>query len=189
MDILCEKVLVINKNYMPLCVVDMKMAMKLLFTHKAVMMNENYESFNVEQWKKLSSTSKPCIRTPTQTFVAPEVVRLTSYDKVVNKPLCLTRQNIFLRDEYRCQYCGETTNLTLDHVIPRSRAKEFKLSKHEINAWENVVTCCASCNCKKDSKTPKEAQMTLFKKPVQPVNSFIGYEGKTLKEMWKVYVR
>jgi 5-methylcytosine-specific restriction endonuclease McrA len=189
MDILSEKVLVINKNYMPLCVVDMKMAMKLLFTHKAVMMNENYESFNVEEWRKLPSDSRACIRTPNQVFVAPEVVRLTAYDKVVNKPLCLTRQNIFLRDEYRCQYCGETTNLTLDHVIPRSRAKEFKLSKHEINAWENVVTCCASCNCKKDSRTPKEAQMNLFKKPVQPVNSFIGYEGKTLKEMWKVYVR
>ena len=75
-------------------------------------------------------------------------------------PLRLSRRNIFLRDEHTCQYCGSRKDLTLDHVLPRSRGGT--------STWENLVACCRECNLAKGRRTPEEAKMPLRRQPVRP---------------------
>ena len=90
----------------------------------------------------------------------PSVIRLLEYRRIPHQTRALSRKNILMRDRYTCQYCHKTfsTNeLTLDHVIPRSRAGE--------TTWENLVACCHPCNNRKGSRTPDEAGMRLARAP------------------------
>lgn len=90
----------------------------------------------------------------------PSVVRLCRFRKV---PFIRTKpkaRNIFLRDGYQCQYCGgyfKARDLTLDHVLPRSRGGD--------DTWDNLVSCCGPCNHRKADRTPQEAGMTLLRIP------------------------
>jgi 5-methylcytosine-specific restriction endonuclease McrA len=189
MQVLNEKVLVLNKNYYVLCSTTVKSALKLIFTDKAVVMNGEYQSYSLEEWKALQpSDTDQIIRTPNIVFVVPEVIRLTDFDQVINLPINLTKYNIFLRDDFTCQYCGDTDKLTIDHIIPRSRASEFKLHSKQINSWENMTTCCAKCNNKKSSQIPEEAQMTLLSKPTKPRQADLMFDRKSIKETWKRYL-
>ncbi|MEZ4870747.1 MAG: HNH endonuclease [Bdellovibrionales bacterium] len=104
------------------------------------------------------------VRSATQSFQLPAVIRLNRYihKKYVNR-VRFCRENIYLRDKYNCQYCGEEfsyRSLTLDHVVPLSRGGHHN--------WENVVTACGPCNNKKADKTPKEARMPLRSRPKEP---------------------
>ncbi len=114
---------------------------------------------------------------------------MTEFDQIINRPVNLTRQNVFIRDEFKCQYCGKTEKLTIDHVIPKSRAKDFSMSTKQINAWENVTTSCERCNNKKDNKTPKEARMVLANTPKRPGHTVLGFERQQIKEIWKPYLK
>ena len=97
----------------------------------------------------------------------PSVIRLLEYRRIPHQTRALSRKNILMRDRYTCQYCHRTLpsgELTLDHVIPRSRAGE--------SAWENLVACCHPCNNRKGSRTPEEAGMKLARAAaaVQPAH-------------------
>ncbi len=90
----------------------------------------------------------------------PSVIRLLEYRRIPHQSRALSRKNILLRDRYTCQYCGKILpagELTLDHVVPRSRAGE--------TSWENLVACCNPCNNRKGSRTPEEAGMKLHRAP------------------------
>lgn len=100
------------------------------------------------------------VRSPTTTIRIPSVVVLRDYVKPA-KMAAFTRFNLFLRDEFRCQYCGATGEMTFDHVIPRARGGR--------TTWENVVAACGPCNLKKGSKTLKQVGMHLRKPPVRPM--------------------
>ncbi|MCB9030732.1 MAG: HNH endonuclease [Deltaproteobacteria bacterium] len=103
------------------------------------------------------------IRSVSLVIKAPAVVRLLSYVQRHKQKPSLSRANIFARDNFECQYCGDTLNAasaTVDHVLPRSRGGQ--------TTWENIVTCCSACNRDKGQKTPKEAKMPLRKVPIQP---------------------
>ena len=94
------------------------------------------------------------------TVPLPSVIRLLEYRRIPHQTRALSRKNILMRDRYTCQYCHRTMpsgELTLDHVIPRSRAGE--------SAWENLVACCHPCNNRKGSRTPEEAGMKLLRQP------------------------
>jgi 5-methylcytosine-specific restriction endonuclease McrA len=98
-------------------------------------------------------------------FITDKVIRLLDYIRLPYKKLMEnrpTRNLIMKRDGYKCLYCGATENLTLDHIIPQSRGGE--------NSWENLVTCCGSCNVKKGNRTPEEAKMPLLKEVKRPYN-------------------
>ncbi|MCO5571801.1 hypothetical protein L7F22_025549 [Adiantum nelumboides] len=103
------------------------------------------------------------ISSPSKPFAIPAVLRITDY---LHKPihskvkLTLNRKNIFLRDRFRCQYCGDHDNLTLDHVIPVSRGGEW--------TWQNLVTACTDCNSKKGNKTLEESKMQLLRAAKEP---------------------
>ena len=117
-------------------------------------------------------------------FYYPSIIVLKNYIRKRPVHLSPTRMNIYWRDEYKCQYCCgrfSPSQLTLDHVIPKSRGGQ--------KSWQNLVTCCERCNQKKADRTPPEASMTLFKKPVAP--SFNIIRTKPLVKIpfsWKDYI-
>jgi 5-methylcytosine-specific restriction endonuclease McrA len=93
----------------------------------------------------------------------PRVIRLLNYDRVPRNVVKFNRRNVFLRDENRCQYCTRkfgTHDLSLDHVVPRSRGGQ--------TTWENIVSACLKCNVRKGGRTPVEAGMKLCRPPSQP---------------------
>ena len=89
----------------------------------------------------------------------PSVVSLKTYIKPARKP-AFTRFNVFLRDQFECQYCGDPKDLTFDHVIPRSKGGR--------TTWENVVTACSPCNLTKGGRMPNQAKMHPRIRPHQP---------------------
>ncbi|MGY6549776.1 MAG: HNH endonuclease [Roseinatronobacter sp.] len=99
------------------------------------------------------------VRSQRMEIRVPSVVVLREYVKP-RKRVAFTRFNLFLRDEFSCQYCGAKQDLTFDHVLPR------KLGG--VTSWENVVAACAPCNLRKGSKTLREAGMKLRSQPMRP---------------------
>jgi CRISPR/Cas system Type II protein with McrA/HNH and RuvC-like nuclease domain len=94
-------------------------------------------------------------------LVKPLIIRLLKFINYHNKKdLKISRQRIYQRDGFQCVYCGTHKNLTIDHVMPKSRGGA--------NSWENMVTCCFTCNSKKGSKTPEEANMSMRVRPYKP---------------------
>jgi 5-methylcytosine-specific restriction endonuclease McrA len=105
-------------------------------------------------------TSPQNVRSSRAVFRLPSVIRLLEYRRIPHQARALSRKNILMRDRYTCQYCQRTlpgSDLTLDHVIPRSRAGE--------TSWENLVACCHHCNNRKGNRTPEEAGMKLQRQP------------------------
>ncbi|MCF2872857.1 HNH endonuclease [Octadecabacter sp. G9-8] len=98
-------------------------------------------------------------RSPSMEIRIPSVVVLKDYVKP-QKKVAFTRFNLFLRDEFTCQYCGTTGDLTFDHVVPRAAGG--------ITSWENVVAACSRCNLYKGSKSLRQSGMSLRKPPRQP---------------------
>ncbi len=93
------------------------------------------------------------IRSPSREMRLPSVISLKEYVAAERRP-AFTRFNVFLRDRFCCQYCGEafpTQDLTFDHIVPRSRGGA--------TTWTNVVTACSRCNLRKGNRTPAEARM------------------------------
>jgi len=142
-----EQVLLLNITYEPLKVINWKKAITLLCLEKV----EVIEEYN----RKIHSVSF--------TIKLPSVVRLLKMVKKPKTPVKFSRQNIYARDKYKCQYCGRqlpTEELTYDHIIPKSRGGKTK--------WENIVTCCIQCNRRKGGRTHTEAGMKLIRIPSRP---------------------
>jgi 5-methylcytosine-specific restriction endonuclease McrA len=117
-------------------------------------------------------------------FRIPSVVVLKEYVKP-QKRVAFTRFNLFLRDEFCCQYCGSKGDLTFDHVLPRSRGG--------ITSWENVVAACSPCNLKKGSKTLKQVGMRLTRAPRAPTAEEMQAHGRRfppnhLHDSWTDYL-
>jgi 5-methylcytosine-specific restriction endonuclease McrA len=117
---------------------------------------------------------------------APAVVRLTKGSVSTKQSVRFSRINVFTRDKFRCQYCGERRmlkQLNYDHVIPRVRGGK--------TVWENIVTSCYACNDRKGSRTPEEAGMKLLRKPLKPdtlpVVPPIRLDEGDLPELWQPY--
>jgi len=110
----------------------------------------------------------------------PSVVVLKDFVKP-RKRVAFTRFNLFLRDEFRCQYCGAKTDLTFDHVVPRA--------KGGVTSWENVVAACAPCNLRKAAKSLKHSGLTLYRRPERPdpqhlINIGRRFPPNHLHESW-----
>ena len=120
------------------------------------------------------------VRSPTTEIRIPSVVVLKDFVKP-QKRVAFTRFNLFLRDEFSCQYCGARGDLTFDHVVPRARGG--------ITSWENVVAACARCNLKKGARSLKQMGMSLRKPPRQPEAEELRNQGRKfppnhLHESW-----
>ena len=112
------------------------------------------------------------VRSSSFSMRIPSVIALKKYVPISKKPP-FTRFNLFLRDNFSCQYCGEVFNsndLTFDHVIPKSKGGKTR--------WENVVASCSKCNLKKSNLLLSQVNMKLIKKPYQPTNNQLQFVGK-----------
>ncbi|OIN58926.1 HNH endonuclease [Arsenicibacter rosenii] len=140
-----RKVLILNQDYSALSICSVPKAFLLVFLNKAELVAES------DQFK---------LRTVQAEFPMPTVIRLHRYVNLPYKGVMLTRQNIFKRDGHRCQYCGTTEDLTLDHVMPKSRGGKTN--------WDNLTTACKRCNSKKGDYTPEEANLHIRQRPFKP---------------------
>lgn len=157
------------------------------------MLNASYEPLNITTWRRavvllIKGKAEQVEHNGKYLysgFPLPTVIRLRQYIRVPYKEIPLTRRNILHRDSHSCQYCGYTgEELTLDHVIPRSRRGG--------DSWENIVTACVRCNVRKGSRTPEEANMRLRHHPRKPYSSLYFEVTKHLKsgthQEWRKYV-
>jgi 5-methylcytosine-specific restriction endonuclease McrA len=162
-------VLVLNQNYEPLNVCEIRRAFRLLGSEKAELLARNHQ----------------VIHTPTLAIRAPSVIRLQYHVKRPQPRVKLSRREVFARDKHVCQYCGASgRDLTIDHVTPKHRG-----GRHE---WENLVAACRSCNHRKGSKTLTEARMTLLREPRAPradVRYLFGsYLNDERNDAWRTYL-
>ena len=115
------------------------------------------------------------------TYKRPSVIIMREYINFPFRKVRLNRHNILKRDDNKCVYCGSKERLTLDHVIPKSKGGG--------NTWENLVTCCFSCNFKKDNKTYKEVGFTMSHKPFRPTFTYFLQKAYKTRDEWKEYFK
>lgn len=160
------RVLVLNNDYRAVSICSSERAFVLVYTNKAELVESFHGSF---------------LRTINQLFERPSIIRLRRFVHLPFRRVSLTRSNIFKRDENRCGYCGSGRDLTIDHIIPRSRGG--------IESWSNLITACTTCNTRKGNRTPEEAGMDFLSEPFCP--SYIVYLtnfNPFIYESWKPYL-
>ena len=185
-----SQVLVLNKLWMAIRVVDARKAFSMLVRDMAEVIrvdDGSYTGHGFADWAELSAARRQFrrqdigavdadgnaedhdasayewISTVRMQLAVPKVIRLLGYDRLPRQEVKLNRRNIFARDHNRCQYCGRSfssSELSLDHVRPRSQGGDA--------SWENLVCCCVGCNSRKGGRTPTQARMPLIRRPVKP---------------------
>jgi CRISPR/Cas system Type II protein with McrA/HNH and RuvC-like nuclease domain len=156
-----DQVLVLNSDFTPHNVTTLRRGFILVEKGKAEVLHKGED-----------------IVTTVGNFVRPLIIRLLNYVKFRPKGIGVTRKRIFKRDNNTCCYCGSQRNLTIDHIIPKSRGGN--------NSWDNLVTSCFRCNSKKDNKTPEEAGMKMKYKPSVP-NLFSRVIDETVENTWQLF--
>jgi 5-methylcytosine-specific restriction endonuclease McrA len=170
-------VLVLNRLFMAVHVISVKRAFCLLCKELAEVIaleDGTFVGYDFTTWRELSEfrarhfrqEDDDWVRTSSTEIQVPRVIRLLTYDKLPRQTVKFNRRNIFARDHNQCQYCGRkfvTSELSLDHVIPRSQGG--------LTTWENIVCACVGCNVRKGGRTPKQAHMSLIRKPEKPKRS------------------
>jgi len=162
-----EPVLVLNANFEPINVCNIRRAIGLILSGKA----------------NLVLNGRGEIKTVSITYPRPSVIRL---ERMVRRPrprIRLTKREILRRDDYTCQYCGQRSPyLTVDHVRPRRLGGQ--------HSWENLVAACPSCNHRKGGRTLEQAQMRLFRPPSEPPTSARYMFARHLNENteWVPYI-
>ncbi len=164
-----RQVLVLNNDYEPLNVCNVRRAVVLVLLGKAEVLHADGIA----------------LHTADKVIQVPSVVKLRYHVKRPLPELKLTRRTIFARDDYTCQYCGyRGKDLTVDHVIPRRLGGS--------DDWENLVTCCRKCNLKKGDKPLHQTGMTLLRQPRRPryvpYISLSKYIEGTKNEVWRNYL-
>ena len=152
--VLCAPVLALNRHFAPLRVVDVKRAMSLLVTGAAEVVDvedRHFYTYDFRSWRELSELKAELEREKYDwlglvkgELAVPNVIRLTHFNPYHRTRVPLSRRNIYLRDRNICQYCGRkfpTSELSLDHVFPRSRGGG--------STWTNLVCACTDCNSRK----------------------------------------
>ncbi len=161
-------VLVLNQNYEPLNICNARRAFVLVDRGKAEVLELSRNGF----------------RTPSAVLPRPSVIKLAYMVKRPRPQVRLSRREIFMRDDYTCQYCGCKSDLTIDHVFPRHRGGE--------TTWENLVCCCLRCNNKKVPHSPQEGGMRLPHPPRKPryvpYISFPRFVSAIRRPEWREYL-
>ncbi len=162
-------VLVLNRFWQPVHTCSARRAVHLLcLGHAHVVQVEGEEKFNTHDltsWIVYSNEilGEEMIHSVKLALRVPKIIVLGIYDRLPRLEVKFTRRNVFMRDQFTCQYCIKVlpeTKLNLDHVIPRDKGGK--------TTWENIVTSCVKCNSRKSNKLPKEANMFPASKPFAP---------------------
>jgi 5-methylcytosine-specific restriction endonuclease McrA len=165
------RTLLLNFTYEPLGVIGWQRAITMLCLGKVEVVRSYATALRAVSW----------------TVPMPAVVKLHRFVRRHRVRVALSRRNVFLRDDYRCQYCGlrfPAKELTCDHVVPRAQGGGM--------SWENVVAACGPCNRRKGGRTPEQARMALRKQPRRPgeiaPHVAIGAGGVSLPEPWREFL-
>jgi len=162
-----QKVLILNQDFSAFALCSIQKAFVLLYLEKAEMVHKS---------------ELGVLRSISCSYPIPSIIRLQRYVHVPYKGISLSRHNIMKRDAYQCLYCGSTKNLTLDHLLPKSRGGG--------SSWTNLVTACMRCNTKKGDRTPEEAGLTLKQKPKKPsLTAFLAANAGALDQTWQIYLK
>ena len=159
-----NSVLVLNADYFPINVTSFKRGFSLLYKGKAEVVKSTDELI-------------PC---GLGTIKRPVIIRLNNYIKYKARKIRVNRHRIMRRDGHSCVYCGSKKNLTIDHIVPKSKGGE--------NTWMNLVTCCSPCNFKKGDKLLHESGLTMIKGPSEPT-IFYDTSGEKLKQLYDEYLQ
>jgi 5-methylcytosine-specific restriction endonuclease McrA len=164
-----QEVLVLNSDYEPLNVCNLRRAVAMVFLGKVDVLHTNHK----------------IIRTISGSFDSPSVVRLRRHIRRPLPELRLSRRSIFARDNHACQYCGHTSKeLTVDHIVPKRLGGA--------TSWDNLVCCCRRCNTKKGDKSLSQVGFSLKRKPRRPKYipfiSLTKYIEGTRNEIWRDYL-
>ena len=195
---LMSSVLVLNRAYMAVHVVNVRRAFTLVYREMAEVIDleeGHYANYDFESWLMVSEMraeedakldAEDWVRSVNFKVQVPRIIRLFRFDRVPKHTLRFNRRNLFARDGNRCQYCGLSkplSQLSLDHVMPRSRGGG--------TTWENTVCSCVSCNTRKGSRTPREAQMKLLAEPKKPrFNPLLARKLDNPKyEVWRTFLK
>ena len=170
---LSSSVLLLNRQYVAIHVVDVRRAVGLLFGRLAEVIHidgDQWANYDFDSWREVSELQAQFkgphtdwIRSVHFEIQVPRVLRLLHYDRVPKQRVRLNRRNIFARDGNLCQYCGKrfpTSELSLDHIVPTCRGGD--------TSWENLVCACVRCNVRKGGRTPQQANMPLLAVPYRP---------------------
>jgi len=184
-----SKCLILNADYTPICVVDWRRA--LIWSIKY----ENNKNMGIEIIDFYKNDY--IVGTNNKKFPLPAVAKLSRYKKLNSNSVNFSRKNIFIRDDFKCQYCSnkcDTKDLTYDHVIPKSQWDYSRLGTP--TNWTNIVTSCLPCNRKKGNRTPKQANMPLINFPEKPnknikylpLRTYLHKIRNDLPEEWSIYL-
>jgi len=161
------RVLVLNATFEPINVCTVRRAAVLLLKERAEVVEQG-------SWE---------LRAESFTLPRPVVIRLVSYVRIPRDThrRKITRRAVFARDRWTCQYCGSRSNLTVDHVVPRS--------KGGASTWENIVASCAPCNRRKGNAFPRQVGMHPRRQPRVPgPQVFIHVASPTIPAAWRAYL-
>jgi len=163
-------VLVLNASYEAIHICDVRRALKLVLKGAA----------------SAEEVSDVMVRGSSLRVPVPLVIRLFSYVRIPHRTVKFSRRNVFLRDRYVCQYCGErflASDLTIDHLVPRSRGGQ--------TAWDNVVTACRGCNHRTGDYSPRESNMFPLRTPKTPTIAYylhLTRFSSMYHESWRKYL-
>ena len=181
-DVLRRPTLILNRSWVPIHVTTVRRAICLAYRDAArIICPTTMHPYTFPEWLAAGVSSfDRWIEGVGLRIAAPEVAQLASYNRVPSHRAPFTRRNLFARDGFRCQYCAEryrSDELTIDHVVPRSRGGE--------TSWDNCVLSCVRCNARKGDRTPREAGMTLRSRPRSPRWSpYLGLPSRYHLETW-----
>ena len=140
-----RRVLVLNLDFNPISICTIQRAFLLVYFEKAEL---------------ISNSNGAMLRTVDKSYPMPSVIKLRNYVNIPYKNVVLTRQNVFKRDGFECQYCGTRNDLTLDHIVPKAKGGK--------STWMNLITACKECNARKGDYTPEEIGFSLKNSPYKP---------------------
>lgn len=184
-----HRVLVLNRLWQAVNVCSVERAMALLCTGHAQVVEEqggNFSTFSFREWCDVShQEGDEVLRTISIRIRIPKIILLLFFDRIPNKEVKFTRNNLFERDKNTCQYCGkkfDRKDLNIDHVVPRLRGGR--------TTWTNVVCSCVPCNSRKGSRAPEEVGMRLIRPPYKPRwRPFMEFKfSHTADHSWRHFV-
>lgn len=187
--LLDQQVLVLNKYWVAVHICSVRRALTLLFQEMARVVTEDMQTYDFASWRELSQVADgnhPLIHTPQFQMLLPKVIVLSRYHKCPPRIVKFNRRNIFMRDRHTCQYCGvqpDDDDLTIDHVIPRSRGGK--------TTWENIVLACTDCNARKGDRLPSECGMHPLRPPKKPswIATLHGFHmTEDNRSLWQKFV-
>jgi 5-methylcytosine-specific restriction endonuclease McrA len=160
-------ILVLNRAYIPVHIIDWKKAISLIYQESAKPLDRDLITYSFNEWLEFSkdyiNKDYPKVNTVNNQIAIPEIIILKNYDRLPIRDVKFSRQTLFERDNFKCYLCNESferKDLTIDHIVPRSKGGK--------TSWENTISCCKSCNYLKGDKDLSQLNLKPFFMPKKP---------------------